>query len=187
MLNAATLIRSHRLAAKLSQRELARRAGTSPATLHRYESGQVDPTTGTLNRILRACLPQRRRWGSVAELAPALAAELSRTSASDAWRQVVGEFLDDIRGSSDDELRLVVADEPAPTGDTRADAVAAALAEYVCIQRGIAPPRWTHASLEVTPWWFPAGDAFRALALRESPPSFARRGVFITAGALERV
>jgi len=187
MLSAPKLIRAHRRAAGLSQRELARRAGTSPATLHRYEAGRVDPTTGTLNRILHACLPPRRRWASVAELAPAFADELRRSTAPKAWRQIVGEFLDDDRTSTDAEVQLVVADAPTPTGDPRADAVAAALTEHVCVRRGLVPPRWVQAPIEVTPWWFPAGDAFRALALRESPPSFARRGIFVTAGALERV
>jgi len=78
VVDASQLIRTHRLAAGLSQRELARRAGTSSATLHRYESGAVDPSTGTLNRLLRACLPRRRRWASLAELAPAIAGSLAR-------------------------------------------------------------------------------------------------------------
>lgn len=185
MVDARQLIRSHRLAARLSQRELARRAGTSPATLHRYESGAVDPGTDTLNRILRACLPRRRRWSSLAELAPALAGALVRGGA-EAWR-LVGEFLDDDGGAGAAEFSLSVADPPAPTGDARADALVAALAEHLAAGRGQPPPPWAQAAVEVTPWWFAAGEPFRALALRESPPSFARRGVFITAGALERV
>lgn len=36
-------------------RELARRAGTSHATLARYESGDIDPRVGTLVRIVEAC------------------------------------------------------------------------------------------------------------------------------------
>jgi len=187
VISAPDLIRTHRLAAHLSQRELARRAGTSPATLHRYESGRVDPSTATLNRILHACLPRRRRWAAVAELAPAIAAALRDGTATEAWRLTVGEFLDDDRTASDADTQLAVADEPAPTGDARADALAAALAEYVCVRRGLATPRWTQAPRELAPWWFVAGPSFRALALRESPPSFARRGIFVTVGALERV
>jgi transcriptional regulator with XRE-family HTH domain len=185
MIDAPHLIRSHRLAAGLSQRQLAGRAGTSSATLSRYESGEVDPSTATVNRILRACLPRRRRWASVAELAPALAAAL-REDPAGAWR-LVGELLDDDRGADDDEFRLSVADAPPPTGDRRADALAAALAEHLSVVRGMAPPEWTQAPLEVTPWWFVAGERFAALSLRESPPSFSRRGIFITSGALERV
>jgi transcriptional regulator with XRE-family HTH domain len=185
MIDASLLIRGHRSAAGLSQRALARRAGTSSATLNRYEAGTVDPSTATLNRILRGCLPRRRRWSSLAELAPAVAAELRRGTGSQAWRSVA-EFLDDDRGADARELLLSVADAPSPTGDSRADAVAAALAEHLCAQRGLTPPAWTQAPVEATPWWFVAGEAFRALALRESPISFARRGVFVTAGAFER-
>jgi transcriptional regulator with XRE-family HTH domain len=186
MINAADLIRSHRQAARLSQRELARRAGTSSATLHRYEAGRVDPTTGTLNRILRACLPRRRRWASAAELGQALGPPLRAGEVSDAWR-LVAEFLDDDRGADDLEFALVVADAPISTGEHRADALVAATVEHLSVKRGLVPPSWTQGTLEVTPWWFVAGDGFRALALRESPPSFARRGIFITSGALERV
>ena len=100
---------------------------------------------------------------------------------------MVGEFIDDDRGADDLEVVLVAADAPAPTGEIRADALAAALAEYLCVRRGLVPPAWTQIALEAAPWWFVGGDAFRALALRESPPSFARRGIFVTRGAMERV
>ncbi len=186
MISAPQLIRTRRLAAGLSQRELARRAGTSAATLNRYEAGRVDPTTGTLNRILTACLPRRRRWPSIADLAPAVADRLRDGTTADAWR-LVGEFIDDDRTADDAELGLAVADAPAPTGDDRVDALAAALVEHLCVRRGLVPPRWTQPPLEVTPWWFVAGGGFRAMALRESPASFVRRGIFVTSGALERV
>lgn len=41
--------------AGLSIRELARRAGTSHATLSRYEHGHVQPSLATIERIVRAC------------------------------------------------------------------------------------------------------------------------------------
>ncbi|BAN00345.1 putative Xre family DNA-binding protein [Ilumatobacter coccineus YM16-304] len=53
-MDAETLIRTARTEARLSVRELARRAGTSHSTLVAYEQGRKDPTVGTLNRILRA-------------------------------------------------------------------------------------------------------------------------------------
>ena len=48
------MIRRVREAARLSKRELARRAGTSPAAIVEYESGRRDPNAGTLLRILRS-------------------------------------------------------------------------------------------------------------------------------------
>lgn len=145
----------------------------------------MDPTSGTVNRILHACMPRRRRWATVAELARGLDGEVTRGHGHP-WR-LVGEFLDDDRGADDPEARLSVTDAPAPTATVRAQALACALAEYVCIRRGLVPPSWTQLSVEAVPWWFVAGDRFAALALRESPMSFARRGIFVTRGALERI
>jgi transcriptional regulator with XRE-family HTH domain len=50
-MDAATAIRTARETAGLSKRELARRAGTSPAAIVAYESGDREPTLPTLTRI----------------------------------------------------------------------------------------------------------------------------------------
>jgi transcriptional regulator with XRE-family HTH domain len=55
MTTAADIIRVARLRAGLSIRELARRAGTSHATLSRYEHGTVQPSFTTVERIVGAC------------------------------------------------------------------------------------------------------------------------------------
>jgi transcriptional regulator with XRE-family HTH domain len=47
-------IRSHRTAQKLSQRELAERAGTSHSAISRIESGRHRITVDTLQRIAQA-------------------------------------------------------------------------------------------------------------------------------------
>lgn len=51
---AGNLIKLARHDARLSQRELARRAGTSQATLSAYEAGRKSPSLDTLARIVRA-------------------------------------------------------------------------------------------------------------------------------------
>jgi hypothetical protein len=48
------LLREARVAAGLSQAELARRAGTSQPAVSRYESGESSPSVRTLERLLRA-------------------------------------------------------------------------------------------------------------------------------------
>ena len=53
-MDAATAIHQARTRAKYSQRELARRARTSPAAIAFYESGSRDPTYATLERIVGA-------------------------------------------------------------------------------------------------------------------------------------
>lgn len=52
--DAATLIRTTRERAGLSQLELARRAGTSQPAVSRYESGVSSPAVDTLDRLLAA-------------------------------------------------------------------------------------------------------------------------------------
>lgn len=49
------LVRNAREAAGMSQRELARRAGTSQAAVARYEAGRTSPAVKTLQRLLHAC------------------------------------------------------------------------------------------------------------------------------------
>jgi hypothetical protein len=101
---------------------------------------------------------------------------------------LVGEVLDDEALGSAVETTMVVADAPALTGDSQIDALVAALAEYLSLRRCIQVPGWTEDSTRVSrPWWFVAETpAWIPTSLRESPPSFARRGIFVTSGALER-
>lgn len=51
---AATVLHSARSRAGLSQRELARRAGTAQSVVARIEGGQTSPTWDTLERLLGA-------------------------------------------------------------------------------------------------------------------------------------
>jgi hypothetical protein len=121
------------------------------------------------------------------DLGPTLAERLAGEGSRAAWRQV-GEFLDDSRAADNSELLLSCRERPDETGDLRVDALLAALAEHLCSERGLAPPRWTQEPRECAPWWFVADlPGLVPTALRESPISFARRGIFITRGALERV
>jgi transcriptional regulator with XRE-family HTH domain len=188
MIDAASQLRFARRRAKISQREVARRAVTSSATLSRYESGSLTPNVATYNRLIRACLPLSRRWPSLAALAPFMAQVLDSHGSSAAWR-LAAEVLDDEQLGTASETALVIADNPAPTGDSRVDGLMAALAEHLALHRQIAVPGWTEDSTRVArPWWFVAeSPAWIPTSLRESPPSFARRGIFVTAGALERL
>lgn len=53
-MNVGEVLRSARLGAGLSQRQLAQRAGTSQATLSAYEHGHKEPSVATLGRLLAA-------------------------------------------------------------------------------------------------------------------------------------
>ena len=53
-MDAAAMIRTARLRAGLTLRELGERAQTSHSTLSAYESGRTTPNVDTLDRVLRA-------------------------------------------------------------------------------------------------------------------------------------
>ncbi|HEX8689504.1 MAG TPA: helix-turn-helix transcriptional regulator [Solirubrobacterales bacterium] len=61
------LVREMRVAAGLSQRALAERAGTSQPAVARYERGAATPSWETLQRIAEAC---GRRLNLDSEIAP---------------------------------------------------------------------------------------------------------------------
>ena len=85
-MDAAALLRTARTRAGLSQRALARAAGTSQSAIAAIESGRKQPTVATLDRLLRAAgtelvpaepeqaalLRRARRLEDVLELAEAL-------------------------------------------------------------------------------------------------------------------
>jgi hypothetical protein len=85
-----------------------------------------------------------------------------------------------------DGRMYVVAQEPPSAGDVRYDALLAAIAEYLCAREGVLAPTWVESpSRFLDQWWFVSGiRSLHADAIVHSPISFARRGVFITAGAL---
>src|ERR1035437_5988439 len=85
--------------AGLSRRELARRCGTSSATLARYERGEISPGAVTLERILDGALPRRRRWSSLGALAAAAHEQFAAGNPEHAWR-LCTEVIDDEHGSS---------------------------------------------------------------------------------------
>ncbi len=80
----------------------------------------------------------------------------------------------------------LLAPEPVSTGDARYDALLAAIAEYLCARAGLFAPMWVEGlSRFLDEWWFVSGiQSLHADAIAYSPISFARRGVFITSGAL---
>lgn len=73
----ARTLRAARLAAGLTQAELAARAGTSQATLSAYERGRKEPSLATLDRLLRAT---GRRLSTVPAARQPTHAELERAS-----------------------------------------------------------------------------------------------------------
>jgi transcriptional regulator with XRE-family HTH domain len=205
---AARLLQQARLRAGLSQAELARRAGTSQPTLSAYERGVKDPAVTTLARLLAvtgttlagvegpATMREflRREGGLPEGFRPDRLADVAGRvcCGEDVWF-ALREFLDGVGlvaelGGADPVHRLI-ADAPAPTGERRVDALLAGVAEHVATVHGVARPAWTtEPSRFLETWWFPhRRRAFDALAIRDAPAAFRRRGIFLHPSRLERV
>lgn len=109
------------------------------------------------------------------------------------WRYAVVQLLDDyesrLRHDGVRAAAALFAEAPDRTGDTRVDAAFAALAEHLARRDDWPVPPWVKDPTRVTDdWWFVTElRGMHPWSLRESPLSFRRRGVFISANALERV
>jgi hypothetical protein len=109
------------------------------------------------------------------------------------WRYVIVQLLDDYShdlarsGASAAPQRF--SREPPPTQSEEADAALAALPEHLSRRDHWQLPPWARKPGRYsTQWWFVTPlRGMHPTAIRESPPSFRTRGIFITAGALSRV
>lgn len=106
----------------------------------------------------------------------------------DAGRYALAELNDFLSGLGAGELTVAVAPAAAlslPPG--RANYVAA-MVEYACGRRGMAPPAWTRDIPPLPVPEFGSGLAsLRLHLLRHSPPPFRRRNLFIDASLGDRV
>ena len=196
-MNVPELILRARRASGLTQVAMAERAGTSQPTLAAYEAGRAEPRLDTLERLMEASdfelvvtsRPKVRRGAvPVSQVAQEVAALLPDEGQAAAWRRLL-DVVDDFRGSPTAGKRWLVEDAPASCGDHSFDAAIAALAEFLCTEAGVAYPAWTEEPERFAePWWFVSGlPGYEATALRDSPISFARHGIFVNEGALDRV
>ena len=133
--------------------------------------------------------------GLTAATAARLAEQMLADSDSllDVWRFCIIQLLDDYSNEAVREGAETASwrfhEEPLPTGSSEVDAGLAALAEYLARRDGWPTPQWASDPSRYSPqWWFVTPlRGMHATALQQSPPSFRKRGVFITADALSRV
>jgi transcriptional regulator with XRE-family HTH domain len=192
----ATMIRSARLAAGLTQLELATRARTAQPAVAAYESGARTPNLATLQRLLGACehdvevlaRPRMRRGAaSLAELGQAIGEDREHGRERDALRLLFG-FADDFRASSRPGRTVLLREKPPPTGDARFDAALAGVAELFAAEGELPAPAWVdEPDRFVEPWWFVARrPAFHAYVLAHTPAVMARHGVFMAREVFDR-
>ena len=104
-------------------------------------------------------------------------------------RFAVREVLDELALRPDAAGRRATIEAEPPLVDPRTDALLAAVAEHTAIADDTPPPPWAvlPARFLERMWFVSDTPGFRAIALRESPAAFRRRGVFLAASTLHRV
>lgn len=123
---------------------------------------------------------------SIEALAVALRESLDRGESDGVRLRLVRQFLMDSEGV---DVAIRIAGEPSRTGSEQWDALLAGIAEHIAFHAGIRVPSWTAApSRFLSTWWFLMPyPALHGIALAESPPALANRGVFIRRASLVNV
>jgi hypothetical protein len=123
---------------------------------------------------------------SVGDVGEEIAACLAKGDSSSAIR-LAFRFLERYDKSDWETRRRITADPPVTTGSARYDALVAGIVELACASHGVVAPSWVNDEpYFLNEFWFVSGmKSLHANALVHSPISLARRGVFVTQGALE--
>lgn len=166
--------------------EAAQHWGVTPARARGILSNRgIARVSGYPADAIRAV---RRRQGSRtdlnasgAALTLADAAVAICNSGDDATRLRV--FFEFSRGADEagaGALPLITA-EPPLTGDTRFDALLAAIAEHIAAHYGLRGPLWTITTdrVLIRAWWVSMLPSARVHALLWTPASFRRRGIYL--------
>ena len=190
-MDAATIVRSARLAAGQSQAQLAASAGTHQPAVGRVESGAADATIGRLNRLLTPAGAQviaiGTRLPTIAAWAGAFRTWLAAGDA-EGVRAAFVQVADDL-GSVDGDIAVALCSlPPAPTGSLGVDAALASVVQYTLQRLGLPVPRWAReASPSPEPYFIVDNPALHALVAASTPPVFAERNVFVPAEYFESV
>ena len=129
---AADLLRRARGSARLTQRELAARAGVPQPTIAAIEAGRRQPGVALLSRILDGAGVRLTLEAAGRErlTLAGLADHVTRADDDSTRFRLVVEFLDELGATPELDRRPLVARRPAPTGSPRWDAMLGALAEH---------------------------------------------------------
>lgn len=191
-MSASGILRSTRTSQGLSQRALARAARVRQPGLAAVESGSEDATVSRLEHLLNelgsqlTVLPTRRRpvWAAGEDVRRALDAGDQRTG----WREVI-QLNDDLRGADRATAVALAIAPPGRTGDSRFDALIAAVTDSALVDSRLPRPEWLddHAWTLDEPWDVEEIPALRDAARQATAAAVRRHGIFLDRAVLRSV
>jgi transcriptional regulator with XRE-family HTH domain len=197
---ASSVIKELRRTNRLTLRSLAERARTSSATLSNYELGVKEPRLSTLERLVEAggaklllevmpvTVDGRLNDARVSATESSLrTAEALRNGQHELAFRTCLELIDDLRAVTPYRLAQLTAAAPQLTGDSRYDALIAAIVEEACVNGRAPTPPWVYETTRsVEKWYLTDIEALHEDADKETPPVYRRHGVFILEDELAR-
>jgi transcriptional regulator with XRE-family HTH domain len=200
---ASELVRDLRRRVGWSQRSLAAQSGVPQPTIAEIEAGRREPSLSLLGRLaestgqvltlgLQSLLPRsavatanRVRARLIGSEGEGWTLELRQDGA---LRAVI-DFKNALGSASPEEFAGLVDTPPGLTGETRWDALIAAIVEDESATRDIPPPYWTNEKRRfVRPLWYLSDNkALHAWELATAPGAFVRHGVLAAREELESV
>jgi transcriptional regulator with XRE-family HTH domain len=183
------VVNSARESSRLAVRRLAHDAGVAGSTITRIQSGVVDPSVGTLERILNAT-GFELRWSIVRS---GTARHPRLEDLTDAWSVDRDELqLDWTRFRTTlDQLTLhpewipeAIYFPPAPSGHLIVDALLAGMAEKLADDEALPHPSWTELAPTLDEPFQPR--VARHISNRSIPPQLEARGLMIDTESLWR-
>lgn len=191
MNTSATLVRSARCSAGLTQHEVAARTRIAQPNIARAESGDREVSSATVERIVRASgfhLTVLPGVGLDAiEAAGHVRVALAEGNESRAYRFVI-QLADDLAALHGAERVAACVAPPAPSGDLRFDAFIAGVVETRLEDEELPRPVWLRSVTPLsTPWWVDHYTAGADWIAEATPPPLRRLGVLIDASELQSV
>ena len=200
---ASKLVRDLRRRAGWSQRALAAAAGVPQPTIAEIEGGRREPSLSLLSRLAEATgqvvtvglepIHPRSAVATAKSVRDRLSGPAGKGWSTElrqdgALRAVI-DFKDALGSAAAEDFAGLVETPPGLTGETRWDALIAAVVEDESATRDVPPPYWTNEkSRFVRPLWYLSDNkALHAWELASAPGAFVRHGVLAARAELESV